>query len=416
MTATPPSDTVTTKAPSWLTWVEPWYLAYALLGAAVAGLIPILLPLAASRAGNAAFLGLVMAAFNLGGLSAPLWGELADRFRLHRWLLVGGLAATALGLAAFPAVASQSVWVGLALLQGVGAAAAGTVANLFVVEAHPRAEWDSRIAWLQTFYGGGQVAGLLVAGVLGQTEPALGLWIAAGLVALALLPAWLKTRALPLAPTPRPAVLQPARHAGWPPGSPQNLYHNLNFRTANQLGHAVKSPFGLFLMAWLLSFGGAAAVFSLYPVLMQQLYGINSGISAAGFGVAAGLGLALYAPAGRWSDRWGPVRVLQTALMVRFLAFVGLLALGLVQIEHRGWLALSAFVLVVLAWSLLSVSSTALVARLSPLGEGEAMGIFNSTTALAGVSARCSEVGQLACGDIIRLRRWRLQAWHSAGF
>jgi predicted MFS family arabinose efflux permease len=39
----------------------------------------------------------------------------------------------------------------------------------------------------------------------------------------------------------------------------------------------------------------------------------------------------------------------------------------------------------VLAWSLLSVSSTALVASLSPENEGEGMGIFNAVTALSGV-------------------------------
>ncbi len=383
---TPPiSNTVMPRAQSWLTWVEPWYLAYALLGATVAGLIPILLPLVVSRTGSAAYVGLLMAAFNLGGLTAPLWGGLADRYRMHRWLLAGGLLAIALGLAAFPAVADQSVWLGLALLQGIGAAAAGTVANLFVVEAHPRVEWDSRIGWLQTFYGGGQVAGLLLAGVLGQTHPALGLWLAAGLTAAALLPAWFKTRARPLAPAPRPAVLQPARHVGWPPVSPPLLYHHLNLRAVRRVGRVARSPFGLFLLAWLLSFGGAAAVFSLYPVLMQQGFGIGSGISAAAFAVAAGLGLALYAPAGRWSDRAGPTRVLQTALGVRLLAFVSLLALGPVPFAPRGGLALLAFIFVVLAWSLLSISSTAIAARLSPLGEGEGLGLFNSATALAGV-------------------------------
>ena len=71
---------------SWRRWVEPWYLTYALQGAVIAGLLPILLPLAASHAGNAASIGLVMAGLSLGGLTAPLWGSLADRYRLHRWL------------------------------------------------------------------------------------------------------------------------------------------------------------------------------------------------------------------------------------------------------------------------------------------------------------------------------------------
>jgi hypothetical protein len=57
---------------SWCKWVEPWYLTYTLQGAVIAGLLHILLPLAVSHTGNAANIGLVMADFSLGGLTAPL--------------------------------------------------------------------------------------------------------------------------------------------------------------------------------------------------------------------------------------------------------------------------------------------------------------------------------------------------------
>jgi hypothetical protein len=55
----------------WRRWVEPWYVVYALLGIAMNGVAPLLLPLAVSRVGNAAEIGLVMAALSLGGLTAP---------------------------------------------------------------------------------------------------------------------------------------------------------------------------------------------------------------------------------------------------------------------------------------------------------------------------------------------------------
>ncbi|HSB80927.1 MAG TPA: hypothetical protein VLM91_19260 [Candidatus Methylomirabilis sp.] len=73
------------------------------------------------------------------------------------------------------------------------------------------------------------------------------------------------------------------------------------------------------------------------------------------------------------------------ALGVRLLAFLNLLALGFTHPGGGRWLALLAFLFVVLAWSLLSVSGTALTAELSPGGEGQAMGLFNATTAVAGV-------------------------------
>ncbi len=78
-----------------------------------------------------------MGAFNLGGLTAPLWGGLADRYRLHRGLLVAGLLVSAMGLAAFPFITVPSVWLVLALLLGVGASGAATVAILFVDEEVP---------------------------------------------------------------------------------------------------------------------------------------------------------------------------------------------------------------------------------------------------------------------------------------
>lgn len=365
--------------------MEPWYLAYALLGATVAGLVPILLPLTVSRGGGATQMGLVMAAVSLGGLTAPLWGRLADRHRLHRWLLAGGLFLTTIGLAAFPFTTGSVVWLGLALLQGIGAAAAATVANLFVVEIHPQDEWDERIGWLQTFYGGGQVGGLLLAGLLGQSHLRIGLLTAAALPLLAVFPGWFATRTPSRVLTARPVLLHPVRHGEWAISSPQRLFHHLTWKALQRVGSSVRSPFGLFLVAWMLSYAGAAATFSLYPVLMEQMFGVHPGPSSGAFGAAAGLGLALYSPAGRWSSRFGPASVLRIALGVRLLAFLALLALGFTHPGGRGYLALLTFLFVVLAWSLLSVSGTALTAELSPVGEGEGMGLFNAATGVAGV-------------------------------
>ena len=383
--AQPQSDAVVARpAIMWGRWVEPWYAAYALLGVTIAGLAPILLPLAVSQSGSAADVGLVMAVFSLGGLAAPLWGALADRYRAHRWLLAGGLAVTAVGFAAFPFTAALPAWLGLALLQGAGAAAAATVANLFVVENHPKVEWDERIGWLQTFYGGGQVAGLLLAGVLGQIDLRLGLLVAAGLVAIAIAPGWFYTQIPPQPMTGQPTLTHPARHSEWAIISPQRLFHHLSRQSLRRLRSTLRSPFGVFTWAWLLAFAGSATVFSLYPVLMQQVFGMAPDISSTGFAIAAGLGLALYSPAGRWSDRFGSTRVLRLGFGIRLLAFGAILGLGLAHIDSAAWLALLGFTIVVLSWSLLSVSGTALAANLSPVGEGEGLGIFNAATAVAG--------------------------------
>ncbi len=367
----------------WPKWVEPWYLAYALLGITAAGLIPILLPLSVSRTGGAIHVGLVMAAFNLGGLTAPLWGRLADRNHLHRWLLCGGLLATTIGLAAFPLAENQVARSGLAFLQGIGATGSATVANLFIVEAHPQPEWDKRIGWLQTFYGGGQVGGLFLAGILSQIDLRVGLLVASGFTLVAALFGWLTTPKPFSKSVSRPLLLQRVPHSEWVVGSPQHLYHHPSLNALSLLGKRLDSSFGLFLTTWLISFSGSAAFFALYPVLMGRLYGVSANLSSSGYAIAAGLGLAFYTSAGRWSDRLGPTLVMQIGLGLRLLAFLSLLLLGM--IHSVGALALVSFLFVVLAWSLLSVSGTALAAKLSPMGEGEAMGIFNAVTALSSV-------------------------------
>ncbi len=367
-------------------WIEPWYLAYAFQGASVAGLIPILIPLVVNQGGSVAQVGLVMAGVNFGGLAAPLWGTLADRFRLHRWLLVGGLFLTVIGLALFPFVRGSGPWLLLALLQGIGSAGAATVANLFVVEVHPEAEWDERIGWLQTFYGAGQVAGLLVAGFFSQPGVVrTGVFVAAGVTLLAGLVGWLTTHTPPRPAAAKPVMRHPVRTGEWTVGSPQRLFHHVSAEVITGMGRLLRSSFGLFLLVWLLTFSGTAIIFSLYPVLMQTQFGVAPEVSSPVFAVAAGIGLFLYSPAGSWSARLGTRRVMLVGFAIRLAAVLGILVLGLTHPVSLSWLALLGFVLIVLAWSLLSVSSTALAAALSPAGEGAGLGLFNAVTALAGV-------------------------------
>ncbi len=326
-----------------------------------------------------------MAVFNLGGLLAPLWGGLADRRHCYRLILIGGLVTTAIGFAVFPFSTSLSVRLPLALAQGAGAAAAATVGNMLIVEAHPREEWDKRIGWLQTFYGVGQVGGLLLAGIISQINMTLSFLAAGGVTLLGVLPASVvRPRSLTQI-TPRPILVHPPRHTELSAGSPQRFHHHLGSSSLEQILEPIFSRFGGFLVAWFLSFAGAAGFFSLYPVLMRQAYGVSASLSSTAFAVAAALGLALYAPAGKWSDRHGPLRVLEAGLGVRWVAFAGLSVLGSAGIADKTLPAVAGFLFIVLAWSLLSVTGTAVTVRLARSGEGEALGLFNATTAIAGV-------------------------------
>jgi Major Facilitator Superfamily len=298
-----------------------------LLGLTAAGVAPILLPLAVSRMGSAADIGLVMATISLGGLLAPMWGRLADQHRLHRVLLVGGLLIAAVGVGGIAFTTSWVAWIGLALLHGLGVTGASTVANVFVVETHPEAEWDERIAWLQGFHDGGHLGGLLLAVWLSQLDVPVSLLAVASITALAAALGWVTTQTPPGPCTPKPVLRHPARQGEWARQSPQHPYHQADFHMLRRLRPALRTPFGRFLGAWLLSLTGSSAFFALYPMLMHEVFGITPALSSLACALAVGLRLFLYAPAGRWSHRVGPARVLQGALGVRLLAFVGLCSL-----------------------------------------------------------------------------------------
>jgi MFS family permease len=114
-----------------LPWIEPWFLAYACLGVVQGGMLPMLLPLSAGGSTNA---GVILGVMNLAGLTAPFWGHLADRRRLHRQVLLAGMLAALAALLFMPTQLGLPLKTMFAAVLGVGLAAANTVANMFIVE------------------------------------------------------------------------------------------------------------------------------------------------------------------------------------------------------------------------------------------------------------------------------------------
>ncbi|HEY3357998.1 MAG TPA: MFS transporter [Polyangia bacterium] len=363
-------------------FVEPWYLACALHGAAVSGLAPILLPLLASRAGGRAWAGYIMAALNLGGLSSPLWGHLTERYRLHRWLLAGGLAVMTLGFAGLAGAPGGPLALLLALGAGAGSAAASTVAALLVVAHHPRPEWDERIGWLQTSYGVGQVAGLAAAGALSRLGPRAGLLLGGGVTAAAALIA-LRTARAPGRALHALTLAQPPARAEPGPGGPPRACRTRGLAALRRLRLLGRSRFGLFAVGILCAFSGSSALYALYPVLMRDTFAVSPALAAGGFAVATGLGLGLYARAGRLAARCGAVRVLRLGAGLRAAGVVAILVAAAVHPRGGGLAALASFGVVVLAYSPVSVAGTTLAAALAPGPRGAGLGVFNAVIAVA---------------------------------
>lgn len=384
--------------------IAPWYVAYLILGLLTSGLLPFLLPLLIVDVSHQlGTVGYVTGAYNLGLLPAPLFGRLAERAHLHRPLFFGAFAVLALAFGALPHVSGVGPWFVLALSIGIATGAAATIATLFIVDFTPRTEWEPRIGWLQSFNGAGQLAGLLIGGAFAQGGFATGFGVAALLAVAAIvvghigLPADGSHRVrdaalghLSLLPLLRPPQLGPSldgllHHS-----------HHLQWAGLSVLRTALRGPFGHVLLAWAAYSFGVAAFFAYYPLMLRHSYGVPPELTAIVYAIAAGVGVFLYLLAGRLSARFGGRRVFRAGVAVRILGF-GLLGIPfLATPPHVECIALIGFVLVVLAWPVMSVSGTTLAARLAPIGEGAAIGLLSAAGALATV------LGTFAGGPLVR--------------
>ena len=362
-----------------LPWIEPWFLAYACLGIVQGGMLPLLLPLSA---GGSTHAGTIVGVMNLAGLTAPFWGHLADRRRLHRQVLLAGMLASLVALVLMPAQLGLSLKAVLAGILGLGFAAANTVANMFIVEVRPREEWDARIGALQALSGLGQVAGLLLAGFMGGRY-ALAFGVAAALVAAAVPTAWLTLRRIQV-PVARAAATAhpPLGGEGWA-CPPQRLFHLPTWHGLRTLLRELDMPFARLLIVWFVAFVAISAVLTMFPLALIQAFGVSTGLPATVYAFAAAASLGVYPLAARIATRRGGQLVLQVGFTARAFA-IGVLAVAFVSRIGGVSLPLCGFVVLVLAWPLLGVSGTALAAQLTTGEKGEALGLFNASSSLAG--------------------------------
>jgi MFS family permease len=388
-----------------------WYWSYALFGASAAGLSPILLPVLVAMRDGAGEVGLVMAALNLGVLSSPLWGTIADRYRGHRALYFLGILLVVLSLAGFTLRGPLGYRLVLALIQGLGIGGVNTMASLFVVEFEPRQEWTRLISRLQTLNGLGQAAGTLLAGIFSQGgTQAAGLWVAALLLVPAL---WLGRRGLPAAAarrhvprTARQAIGGLARMAERLSGA---VFYAIQRPSLEYLFNLVSlraTPFGRFLSSWLLFSIGSSAFFTFYPLLMVHAYGIRLWAASAVLAALTAARLPLFGPSGALCRRYGSRAIFRVFLVIRGVSFLGLFILAYFRGPAASALTFLLLSVMTVAWPLGSVSATELSAELAVNSEGEAMGLFNAASAaasLAGALLGGGLVAALGYGSIAAL-------------
>ncbi len=384
-------------------YVRPWYGAYLLLGVVTSGMVPVLLPLMmVAISHQLSSVAYVMGVYDLGLLTSPLWGILAERLKLYRFLFFFAFAIAALAIAVFPLMNGMLGWMAAAFVLGAGSSGAGTVASLFVVDFEPRGEWEPRIGLLQSFNGAGQVLGLLLAGIFSHGQFDAGLWLAAILIvpALAFGGIGLPVKRVPRAPGEHPHRLIDVRalaafpHIDLPSGIGFH-FHHFNLHGLAHLFEAFDTSFGRFLLSWFLLALGVAGFFTYFPLMLEHGYGLNTHASSLLYAVSAAVDIILFVLASHWAAHFGSGRVYQVGLWMRLVGFALLVLPYLLPVEPRWAFGAIGFILIVLAWPLLSVAGTGLAARLAPFSEGAAMGLFNAALALATV------IGAFASGPLI---------------
>ncbi len=259
-----------------------WRLAlpFVFFNAAFFGLGGIILPLLADNVLKA---GWVFASLNLGSaLGGPLWGRLVQRTRLDV-LEFAGLGG---GLAAWIAITwlSPQGLAAYAFLLGLFGASMVTLAPCCITCAYPRHVWDTKIAHMQTWMMGGQVLGLTVAFLIPAAGTALAFQILAVLTAF---PAYLSL----------PNRL--GTRQGWE-------LHRPCVESATVATHDWSRSFSLEAFwirrllplygSWFLAALAIAPLYAVYPLLMNQVFGIAARGTSLVFAVASLLQLAHPSP------------------------------------------------------------------------------------------------------------------------
>ncbi len=379
------------KADGWQT-MPPWMVCYVLLGFVQSGMLPVILPLAA-RPGPTS--GLTYAAFAATGIVAPFIGAWSDRHRKHRLTLACGLGLAGLALLAHAlpggGVAQHMV---TAALVGFGVSSASTVGTMFIVEVVPEARWDGQISAMQACVGGGQLAGLLVAGLLGLRHIGGAFLLGAILLLLVGVPL-----ALAFAPDPvvkverRSLAPRPARGGDAAPMGPQRSFHRLTWQALVGLGH---SGSAWFLAAWLVSYTATNGLSVMFAVAMVRDYHAPATLPTTAYAIGVGCGLLLYRVVGRWDSRFGAWRVLSAGLGLRAILVAGMVALAALQTNATVLPILICFGATQVIWPLLSVASNTLAVTLSPRHRAESVGLLNAATSLG------ATIGGVIGGTLLR--------------
>ena len=369
-----------------------WYAGFAAQGGAGLGMAPIFLPIIVAATYSASGAGLIVAIFYFSQMLSPFFGWLSDRFNWHRGVYISSYILVGVGIGCFPLINNIGYWALMAFLLGLGIGAANTVAEMFIVEFRPRSEWDDRVSWLQMFFGVGQAAGLYLAFALSH-DASLALYVCGLLM--------IPSLAIGLVQLPHISARQEVTRTAENPGARGARSHAALSRYAWYFVHMIKrlpqdlhSLFLLYIIAWIFIMLGNWLIYNLYPLLMANVFHMDTSLSSLYFAIGATVAVPACPLSGWLSNIIGELMVIIIGVLMSLVAALGMTLLAIYPVPADVWLVPVTFMFLPVAWSPLIIVGTAVVTKLTDLSQGESLGIFTAATAGA------SLVAALAAGVI----------------
>ena len=147
------------------------------------------------------------------------------------------------------------------------------------------------------------------------------------------------------------------------------------------------SWFGLYILGWFFVMLATWLIGVLFPLLMKEAFGISYKMSSIYYAVGAAIGIFAYAPSGSLGKKIGDGWVVMIGTLMTLVSLVPLSFFAYVHTGLNVWLIPIFYVLIPIGWSPLIVGGNAWTAVLATFEEGEALGFFNASTAIASVLA-----------------------------
>ncbi|WP_163934877.1 MFS transporter [Paraferrimonas sp. SM1919] len=353
--------------------IEPWFAAHFAYGIVQMVFIPILVPTyILAMTDSASLVGIVMGILGFSGLSAPILGGLADKFKAHRLVQLIGVAAY--GLAALVFSMSGDVvamHIAGAVLLGVGSASLLMMNPAFVVAGgYSQEEEAVKLTRLnQLAIVGALVGGVLLGAVMdaGWSYEAC-FYLMAAICAVSVVITGLTNKEA--ADRVANAGEQASEEAG-------------EQEQAGGMAQLIFSRFGVFLAAVFFVTIGQGVITGQFPNYMKEVFDIEPSMSSTALSVSAAASLVILTLAGNWMAKLGPNPVFIGALVASAASMIALVLVAAGGPAILAYIPLGLYVIYLQGVAVCDMSQPSIADKQSSAGAGLTQGLLMFAIAIA---------------------------------